>query len=87
MQQPRDGEPPLRGTCDDRPGDRMLCVLLDACREPQRLGLLNSGRDGHRNDAMLPKRQRARLVENDCVEQSRFLEASTVADQEPISGA
>ena len=65
----------------------MLCVLLDARREPQRLGLLNSGRDAHRNDAMRPKRQRARFVENHCVEQPRFLEAFAVADQEPIPAA
>jgi len=78
---------PLGGTCDDRLGDRMLCVLLDACGEPQCFGLLNSDRDAHRDDAMLPERQRARLVENDCVEQSRFLKASAVADEEPVPGA
>jgi hypothetical protein len=44
-------------------------------------------RDAHRDDPMLPERQRARLVENDCVEQPRFLEASAVADEKPIPGA
>jgi hypothetical protein len=36
---------------------------------------------------MLPERQRARLVKNDCLEQSRFLEASAIADEEPVPGA
>jgi hypothetical protein len=44
-------------------------------------------RDAHRDDAMLPERQRACPVKNDCVEQSRFLEASAVADEEPVPGA
>ena len=79
--------PPLGGTCDDGLGDRVLSVLLDARGEPQCLGLPNSGRDAHRDDAMLPERQRARLVENDCVEQPRFLEASAVANEKPIPGA
>ena len=76
----RDGEPPLGGTCDDGLGDRVLSVLLDARGELQCLGLPNSGRDAHRDDAMLPERQRTRLVEYHCVEQPRFLEASAIAD-------
>src|SRR3979411_369438 len=68
-------------------GSGVRSVLPDPRGEPQCLGLPNSGRDAHRDDAMLPERQRTRLVEYHCVEQPRFLEASAIADKEPVLGA
>lgn len=65
----------------------MLGILLDACGQPQSLGLLDSGYHMHCDDAMLAERQRPRFVEDHRVEQSRFLEAPAIADEKPIPGA
>src|SRR5262249_38556059 len=68
LSHPRDGDPPLSGACDDRLGDWVLGVLLDAGGKPQSLALFDSCRRMRRDDLVLPERQRARLVEHHRVE-------------------
>src|SRR5262249_106449 len=81
-----DGDPPLSGACDDRLGDWVLGVLLDAGGKLQSLALFDSRSRMRRDDAMFSERERGCLVEYHRVKQARFLEAPTVANEESVPG-
>ena len=77
---------PLLGRGDDCPGQRVLAVGLDAAGDAQHLVLGEALGRGHAGYHVGPPRQRAGLVEQDCVDRAHPLEGKPVLDQDPGPG-
>ncbi len=83
----RNCQPSLRGARHDRPRHRMLGILLQRGREPQRLVLGRFPPQSYADHPVLAQGERARLVEDHGVQEPRLLQPAPVAHQQPASRA
>jgi hypothetical protein len=64
----------------------MFGILLDGSSEEQSLIFSDTLGCTHSNDTVFPKRKRAGLVENHCVEQAGLFQTSAISNEEAIAG-
>jgi hypothetical protein len=81
MFSPRELNTALLSTFDDSLCDGVLRVVLQRSGERQRVILRQAVNGSDMHDAKLAPRKSSRLVEEDCVQVSRFLESTPVAHE------
>ena len=70
----------------DRHGERMHGVLLGGCREQDHLFLRHARRRTNERDLGDADRQRARLVEHDCIRARKRLDVVAALHENPALG-